>query len=123
VVRGLILSLKEKEFVEAARASGASTGRIILRHILPNCIGPIAVNATLVVGLAILTESTLSFLGFGVQPPEVSWGYLVNDARGTAGTDYAYLIYFPGFAILLTVLCINFLGDGLRDAFDPQSKH
>jgi peptide/nickel transport system permease protein len=123
VVRGLILSLKEKEFVEAARASGASTGRIIVRHILPNCIGPIAVNATLVVGLAILTESTLSFLGFGVQPPEVSWGYLVNDARGTAGTDYAYMIYFPGLAILLTVLCINFLGDGLRDAFDPQSKH
>jgi peptide/nickel transport system permease protein len=123
VVRGLILSLKEKEFVDAARASGASTGRIILRHILPNCIGPIAVNATLVVGLAILTESTLSFLGFGVQPPEVSWGYLVNDARGTAGTDYAYMIYFPGLAILLTVLCINFLGDGLRDAFDPQSKH
>ena len=123
VVRGLILSLKEKEFVEAARASGASTARIILRHILPNCIGPIAVNTTLIVGLAILTESTLSFLGFGVQPPEVSWGYLVNDARGTAGTDYAYLIYFPGLAILLTVLCINFLGDGLRDAFDPQSKH
>ena len=123
VVRGLILSLKEKEFVEAARASGASTARIIVRHVLPNCIGPIAVNATLVVGLAILTESTLSFLGFGVQPPEVSWGYLVNDARGTAGTDFAYMIYFPGLAILLTVLCINFLGDGLRDAFDPQSKH
>ena len=123
VVRGLILSLKEKEFVEAARASGASTARIIIRHVLPNCIGPIAVNTTLIVGLAILTESTLSFLGFGVQPPDVSWGYLVNDARGTAGTDYAYMIYFPGFAILLTVLCINFLGDGLRDAFDPQSKH
>ena len=123
VVRGLFLSLKEKEFVEAARASGASTARIIIRHVLPNCIGPIAVNTTLIVGLAILTESTLSFLGFGVQPPDVSWGYLVNDARGTAGTDYAYMIYFPGFAILLTVLCINFLGDGLRDAFDPQSKH
>jgi peptide/nickel transport system permease protein len=123
VVRGLILSLKEKEFVEAARASGASAFRIITRHVLPNCVGPIAVNTTLVVGLAILTESTLSFLGFGVQPPDVSWGYLVSDARGTAGTDYAYMIYFPGLAILLTVLSINFLGDGLRDAFDPQSHH
>jgi peptide/nickel transport system permease protein len=123
VVRGLILSLKEKEFVEAARASGASTFRIITRHVLPNCVGPIAVNATLVVGLAILTESALSFLGFGVQPPDVSWGYLVADARGTAGTDYAYLMYSPGLAILLTVLSINFLGDGLRDAFDPQSHH
>ncbi|HVM51697.1 MAG TPA: ABC transporter permease [Acidimicrobiales bacterium] len=123
VVRGVVLSLKEKEFVEAARASGASTARIIVRHILPNCIGPIVVNTTLVVGIAILLESTLSFLGFGVQPPEVSWGYLVNDARGTAGTRYAYLIYFPGAAISLTLLAVNFLGDGLRDAFDPTSKH
>jgi peptide/nickel transport system permease protein len=123
VVRGVVLSLKEKEFIEAARASGASTARIIVRHILPNCIGPIVVNATLVMGVAILLESTLSFLGFGVQPPEISWGYLVNDARGTAGTDYAYLIYFPGAAISLTLLAVNFLGDGLRDAFDPTSKH
>lgn len=123
VVRGLFLSLKEKEFVEAARASGASTPRIIIRHVLPNCIGPIAVNMTLIVSLAILTESTLSFLGFGVQPPDISWGWLVNDARGTAGTDYAYMMYFPGAAISLTVLAINFLGDGLRDAFDPTSKH
>ena len=123
VVRGLFLSLKEKEFVEAARASGASTARIIVRHMIPNCVGPIAVNTTLIVAVAILTESTLSFLGFGVQPPAVSWGWLVNDAKGTAGTDYAYMIYFPGFAITLTLLAINFLGDGLRDAFDPQSKH
>jgi peptide/nickel transport system permease protein len=123
VVRGVVLSLKEKEFVEAARASGASTKRIIVRHILPNCVGPIVVNATLVMGVAILLESTLSFLGFGVQPPETSWGYLVNDARGTAGTDYAYLVYFPGAAISLTLLAVNFLGDGLRDAFDPTSKH
>ncbi|MEN3271278.1 MAG: peptide/nickel transport system permease protein, partial [Actinomycetota bacterium] len=123
VVRGLVLSIKEKEYVEAARASGASTRRIIVRHVLPNCIGPIIVNTTLVVAVAILTESTLSFLGFGVQPPAISWGFLVNDAKGTAGTPYAYLMYFPGFAIVLTLLCINFLGDGLRDAFDPQSKH
>jgi peptide/nickel transport system permease protein len=123
VVRGLVLSIKEKEYVEAARASGASTRRIIIRHVLPNCVGPIVVNTTLIVAVAILTESTLSFLGFGVQPPAISWGFLVNDAKGTAGTPYAYLMYFPGFAIVLTILSINFLGDGLRDAFDPQSKH
>jgi peptide/nickel transport system permease protein len=122
VVRGLFLSLKEKEFVEAARASGASTPRIIVRHMLPNMIGPIVVNTTLVVGIAILTESTLSFLGFGVQPPEVSWGDMLANARDSVGTDTAYLIYFPGLAILLTVLAVNFLGDGLRDAFDPQSS-
>ena len=122
VVRGLFLSLKEKEFVEAARACGASTPRIIIRHMLPNAIGPIVVNTTLVVGIAILTESTLSFLGFGVQPPDVSWGDMLAKARDSVGTDTAYLIYFPGLFILLTVLAVNFLGDGLRDAFDPQSR-
>ncbi len=121
VVRGLILSLKEKEFVDAARASGASSFRIITRHILPNIIGPIAVNITLVVGLAIVAESTVSFLGFGLKPPAVSWGTMLNNGESTIGTPNAYLIYFPGLALLLTVLCVNFLGDGLRDAFDPQS--
>ena len=124
VVRGLILSLKEKEFVEAARASGASSFRIITRHILPNIVGPIAVNITLVVALAIVVESTVSFLGFGLKPPAVSWGTMLNNAETAIGTPNAYLIYFPGLALLLTVLCVNFLGDGLRDAFDPQSgKH
>ena len=124
VVRGLILSLKEKEFIEAARASGASSFRIITRHILPNIIGPIAVNITLVVALAIVVESTVSFLGFGLKPPAVSWGTMLNIAQTAVGTPNAYLIYFPGLALLLTVLCVNFLGDGLRDAFDPQSgKH
>lgn len=122
VVRGVFLSLKEKEFVEAARASGASSPRIIVRHMLPNAIGPIAVNTTLVVGLAILTESTLSFLGFGVQPPTVSWGNMLAQSQQSVGTSSAYLIYFPGLAILITVLAVNFLGDGLRDAFDPQSS-
>jgi peptide/nickel transport system permease protein len=121
VVRGVILSLKEREFVEAARASGASSFRIITRHILPNTIGPIVVNTTLVVGLAILTESTLSFLGFGVQTPTVSWGNMLDQSKGAIGTPNAYLVYFPGLAILLTVLSVNFLGDGMRDAFDPQS--
>jgi peptide/nickel transport system permease protein len=123
VVRGVFLSLKEREFVEAARASGASSFRIITRHMLPNTIGPIAVNTTLVVGLAILTESTLSVLGFGVQPPTVSWGNMLAQSEGAVGTPQAYLVYFPGLAILITVLAVNFLGDGMRDAFDPQSNH
>jgi peptide/nickel transport system permease protein len=123
VVRGVFLSLKEKEFVEAARASGASSFRIMFRHMLPNTIGPIAVNATLAVALAILTESTLSFLGFGIQPPQVSWGNMLFQSKGAVGTPTAYLIYFPGLFILVTVIAVNFLGDGLRDAFDPQSKH
>jgi len=123
VVRGQVLSLKEKEFVEAARASGASSTRIVVRHLLPNVIGPIVVNATLAVATAIIVESTLSFLGFGVQPPKTSWGNMLSNAEGYVGTSRAYLLYFPGLAILLTVLAVNFLGDGLRDAFDPQSEH
>ncbi len=122
VVRGLFLSLKEKEYVEAARASGASSLRIMLRHMLPNIVGPILVNATLVVGTAIVTESTLSFLSFGIRPPDVSWGTMLFDAKTAVGNANAYLIYFPGLALLLTVLAVNFLGDGLRDAFDPQSQ-
>lgn len=122
VVRGQVLSVKEKEFIEAARASGASSFRIVLRHVLPNCVGPIVVNATLAVAVAIITESTLSFLSFGVQPPKTSWGNMLSDAEGYVGTDKAYLLYFPGLMILLTVLAVNFLGDGLRDAFDPQSE-
>jgi peptide/nickel transport system permease protein len=123
VVRGQILSLKEKEFVEAARASGASGTRIVVKHLLPNVVGPIMVNATLSVALAIIAESTLSFLGFGVQPPNTSWGTMLAKAEGFVGTSKAYLVYFPALAILLTVLAINYLGDGLRDAFDPQSSH
>ena len=116
----LRLAVKEKEFVDAARAAGASNFRIIARHILPNCIGPIVVNATLAVAFAIVAESTLSFLGFGVQKPQTSWGNLLFDAKGNVQFD-THLLYFPGMFILLTVLCINFVGDGLRDALDPQS--
>jgi peptide/nickel transport system permease protein len=122
VVRGDVLSLKEKEFVEAARASGASPTRIIVRHIVPNIIGPIMVNVTLGVAAAIIAESTLSCLGFGVQPPQASWGSMLSDAEGYVGTDKSYLIYGPGIMILITVLAVNFIGDGLRDAFDPQSE-
>jgi peptide/nickel transport system permease protein len=123
VVRGLFLSIKEKEFVEAARASGASSIRIMFRHILPNIIGPIVVNTTLVVAAAILLESSLSYLGLGVKPPAVSLGSMLSDAEQWVGTKNSYLIYFPGLVLLLIVLCVNFLGDGLRDAFDPQSRH
>lgn len=121
VVRGQVLSVKEKEFVEAARAAGGSNARIITRHLLPNCIGPIMVNATLAIAAAIVAESTLSFLGFGVQPPATSWGNMLADAKSNYQND-THLLYFPGLFILLTVLCVNFVGDGLRDAFDPQSK-
>jgi peptide/nickel transport system permease protein len=122
VVRSQVLSIKEKEFVEAARASGASHVRIIARHMLPNIVGPILVNATLAIAAAIITESTLSFLGFGVQPPTTSWGRMLADSHGYVGTPKAYLIYFPGLALLLVVLAVNFIGDGLRDGFDPQSR-
>jgi peptide/nickel transport system permease protein len=121
VVRGQVLSIKEKEFIEAARAAGASNFRIITRHLLPNCIGPIMVNATLAIAAAIVAESTLSFLGYGVRPPKTSWGNMLSDAKGNYEND-AFLLYFPGLFILLTVLCVNFIGDGLRDAFDPQAK-
>ena len=121
-MRGEVLSLKEKEFVEAARASGASPTRIIVRHIIPNIIGSIMVNTTLGVAGAIIAESTLSFLGFGVQPPQTSWGSMLSDAEGYVGTSKAYLIYAPGIMILITVLAVNFIGDGLRDAFDPQAE-
>jgi peptide/nickel transport system permease protein len=119
VVRAQVLAVKEQEFVEAARASGASGAWIVLRHVLPNCVGPIVVNATLAVAAAIVAESSLSFLGFGVAG--TSWGRMVSDAEGTIGSGQSYLLYFPGLAILITVLAVNFLGDGLRDAFDPQS--
>ncbi len=121
VVRGQVLAVKEKEFIDAARAAGASHTRIITRHVLPNCIGPIVVNATLAVAAAIVAESTLSFLGFGVQKPQTSWGNLLFDAKGNVQFD-EHLLYFPGLFILLTVLFVNFVGDGLRDGLDPQSR-
>jgi peptide/nickel transport system permease protein len=122
IIRGQVLALKEKEFVEAARASGASTTRILLRHIVPNCIGTITVNATLAVASAVGVEAALSFLGFGIQPPQNSWGRMLSDAEPYA-TSWSkfYLILFPGLMLFLTILAVNFLGDALRDAFDPQS--
>ncbi len=122
VVRGQVLALKEKEFIEAARAAGASGPRIIVRHIVPNLVGSIVVNVTIGVAGAVIIESTLSYLGFGVRRPDTSWGVMLADARSTPGTDKAHLLYFPALALILVVLAVNFLGDGLRDGFDPQSK-
>jgi peptide/nickel transport system permease protein len=121
IVRGLFLSLREKEFVEAARAAGAGDRRIISRHILPNCVGPIVVNTTLIIAVAILTEAALSFLGFGIQPPESSLGKLIADGQ-QQGPDQWWLILFPGLVITLIALCVNFVGDGLRDALDPTQR-
>jgi ABC-type dipeptide/oligopeptide/nickel transport system permease subunit len=121
IVRANFLSLREKEFVEAAKAAGAGDMRIILRHMLPNASGPIIVNATLIVGVAILTEAALSFLGFGIQPPNPALGKLIADGQDVS-TSMWWLVTFPGLTIVLIVLCINFIGDGLRDALDPTQR-
>ncbi len=121
IVRGLFLSLREKEFVEAAKAAGASDLRIIGRHILPNCVGPIVVNMTLVIAAAILTEAALSFLGFGIQPPQAALGKLIADGEGE-GFNLWWLVTFPGLVIVAIALCVNFVGDGLRDALDPTQR-
>jgi len=120
LVRAEVLSLRERDFILAARAIGASNSRIIFRHILPNALSPVLVAATLGVAGAILTESALSFLGIGVQPPTPSWGNML-----TAGKDYLefawWLSLFPGLAILITVIAYNLVGEGLRDALDPRT--
>jgi peptide/nickel transport system permease protein len=120
VVRGVFLSLREKEYVEAAKAAGAGDMRIMFRHILPNTLGPIIVNGTLAVGTAILVEAALSFLGFGIKPPTPSLGVLVNE--GQTNPQQWWLTVFPGLTIVLIVLCVNFVGDGLRDALDPAQR-
>jgi peptide/nickel transport system permease protein len=119
LVRGEVLSLREKEFVEAARSVGTPAHRIILKHILPNTMGIIIVSATLMIASAVLTESGLSFLGLGVQPPDTSLGRLITDYR-TALTVRPWLFYWPGAFIIAIALSVNFIGDGLRDAFDPR---
>jgi len=119
LVRGEFLSLREKEFVEAARAMGASSARIIFRHILPNALGTIIVNATLTIASAIILETVLSFLGFGVQSPDTSLGKLISDYQGAFQTR-PWLFWWPGLFIVAIALSVNFIGDGLRDAFDPK---
>ncbi|MET0859833.1 MAG: ABC transporter permease [Microbacterium sp.] len=121
LVRGEFLSLREREFVDAARVSGARDRRIIFRHILPNAIGVIVVNATLLMAGAILLESALSFLGFGVQSPDTSLGKIVSDNQAAFSTR-PWIFWWPGIFIIAIALCVNFIGDGLRDAFDPRQK-
>jgi len=121
IVRGSVLSIKGQEFVEASKAMGAGDLQIIMKHIIPNCMAPIIVQATLGVAFAILTAAGLSFIGLGIQPPVPEWGGMLSSARGYI-RDCAYMTFFPGMAIMITILALNFLGDGLRDALDPKLR-
>ncbi len=121
VVRAEVMSLREREFVVAARSIGAGDPRIILRHILPNIVGPVIVLATLDIGSIIILESALSFLGLGVQPPTPSWGGMLSAGRSLL-RNAPHIAVAPGIAIMLTVLAFNLLGDGLRDALDPRQR-
>lgn len=121
LVRGQVLAAREREFVEAARALGASDLRIIVRHILPNIIQPVIVQAAIGMAGAILAEATMSFLGLGVPPPTASWGTMLNDARAHL-FDAPHLVLFPALAVMLAVLSFNFIGDALRDYLDPRSR-
>ena len=123
LVRGEFLTLREREFVLASIATGASSGRIIFRHVFPNALTPVIVNATFGMASAILLEAGLSFLGLGVQPPTASWGNMLNGAQSiTILEQMPWLWIPPGVMIVLAVLSINFVGDGLRDALDPRSR-
>ena len=120
LVRGQVLAVRGQEYVLAAKAVGVSDSRIMLRHVLPNVLGIMVVEATLIVAQAILLETAISFLGLGIQPPTPSWGNLLEDSRATM-TEQPWLTWFPGMMIVITALCVNFLGDGLRDALDPKA--
>ena len=125
VVRGQIKSLKHEQFVDAARTIGAGTGRIIFRHLIPNVLGIVIVYLTLTIPSVMLFEAFLSFLGLGIQPPDVSWGLLVNEGIRviTPIEIHWWLVLFPGLALAMTLFALNFLGDGLRDALDPRMKN
>lgn len=121
LVRAQVMAVKEREFVEAARALGASNGRILRRHIVPNIVQPLIVQAAIGMAGAVLAEATLSFLGLGVPPPAASWGSMLNDARAHL-FDSPHLVVFPAMAVILAVLCFNFIGDALRDYLDPRTR-
>jgi peptide/nickel transport system permease protein len=121
LVRAQVMSVKEKEFVEAARALGASDLRVMARHILPNILQPLIVQAAIGMAGAVLAEATLSFLGLGVPPPAASWGSMLNDARSHL-FDSPHLVFFPAIAVMLCVLSFNFIGDALRDWMDPRTR-
>ena len=121
IVRGQTLSIRRREFIEAAEAAGVSNWAIIRRHILPNVIGPVIVYVTLTVPAVILAESFLSFLGLGVQEPATSWGVLISDGKDQM-ESYPWMLIFPAFFMVVTLFCFNFIGDGLRDALDPKDR-
>ena len=121
LVRAQVMAVKEREFVQAARSLGASDLRIMFRHILPNILQPLLVQATIGMAAAVLSEATLSFLGLGVQPPTATWGAMLNDARSHL-FESPYLVFFPAAAVALCVLAFNLIGDGLRDALDPRRQ-
>jgi peptide/nickel transport system permease protein len=121
LVRAEFLSLREREFVDAARVAGAGPGRIIFKHILPNAIGVIIVNTTLLMSAAILLETSLSYLGFGITAPDISLGQIISEYQEAFSTR-PWLFWWPGFFIIIVALSINFIGDGLRDAFDPRQR-
>jgi oligopeptide transport system permease protein len=122
ITRGQIISLKNNEYIEAAKTIGASKLRIILRHLIPNALGPIIVYITLTIPQVMLSEAFLSFLGLGVQPPMTSWGLLANEGA-KAISNYSYLIIYPGLVLTICLFSLNFLGEGLRDALDPSLKN
>jgi peptide/nickel transport system permease protein len=121
MVRAEVLSLRERDYVHAARAAGARNLRIISRHVVPNALGPVIIFASLQVGGIIILESALSFLGLGVQRPTASWGTMLSDGRDYI-RNYPHISMAPGFAITITVLAFNLIGDGLRDALDPRQR-
>ncbi len=121
IVRGQVLTLKQQEFVEAAVALGLSPWKIIVRHLIPNTLGPVIVYTTLTIPSVILLESFLSFLGLGIQPPESSWGSLISDGVESM-EEYPWLLVFPALTLSITLFSLNFLGDGLRDALDPRAS-
>jgi peptide/nickel transport system permease protein len=121
LVRGMVLSLREMDFIEASRALGMGNSRIIVRHMIPNSMAPLIVNATLGLGTVIIIESALSFLGFGVQPPTATWGNMLNEYQHDMWTQPAK-VFYPGLAIFIVTLAFNYVGDGLRDALDPRLK-
>ncbi len=121
IVRGQVQTIRNQEFIEAARAMGLSTPHILLKHVVPNSLGPIIVYATLTVPQVMLLEAFLSFLGLGIQPPQSSWGVLISSGAETM-EDYPWLLIFPGLALSITLFALNFMGDGLRDALDPKAS-
>ena len=121
IMRASVLTVREREFIEAARAIGANNARIIRKHIFPNCIAPIIVQATMGMGYAILWAAALSFIGLGIQPPTPEWGAVLADARMYI-RDHWHMVLFPGLSISIIIFALNMMGDGLRDAFDPRLK-